>query len=192
MTLALLLATGLGPRIATAQQATPTASRPMDLSLFGAVSGVNTGLSGGRNASLTIGGDLGFAPFLGLQPALEVRATLPLDKGVIDSQKDLLGGLRVNFLLAHRIHPYGDFLYGRGQVNYPGAGYLYNDFYYFQSVGNVLSPGAGFDYDLGSHLALKVDAQFQRWGSAPTSSGTINTTVGTVGVVYRFGSRTLP
>ena len=150
MTLALLLATGLGPRIATAQQATPTASRPMDLSLFGAVSGVNTGLSGGRNASLTIGGDLGFAPFLGLQPALEVRATLPLDKGVIDSQKDLLGGLRVNFLLAHRIHPYGDFLYGRGQVNYPGAGYLYNDFYYFQSVGNVLSPGAGFDYSFSA------------------------------------------
>jgi hypothetical protein len=35
-------------------------------------------------------------------------------------------------------------------------------------------------------LAIKVDAQVERWGSAPTSTGRIYTAVGTAGLVYYF------
>jgi len=161
LTLALLLATLSWPWVANAQAAHPTAARDLQLSVFGGLTGVFTGLAGGKNFSVTAGGDLALPAWRSIRPALEIRGTYPVDRGLVDSQKSVEGGLRVDFLLNHRIHPYADFLFGRG--------------------------GLGFDYDLSDHLSLKVDAQAVRWGSAPTTSGTIYSTAGTLGVVYRFG-----
>ena len=120
-------------------------------------------------------------------PVLEVRGVYPIDRGTIVSQKDILGGLRLDLLLGHHIHPYGDFLFGRGKMNYAAGGYNFDNFSYIASTTYVYSPGAGFDYDIGRHLAIKVDGQVQRWGSAPTDSGSVISTVGSVGLVYRFG-----
>jgi hypothetical protein len=170
-----------------AQAQNPTAVQRMQLSAFGGVSGVFTGLEEGKNFSLTLGADLALPPFSRLvRPVIEVRATQPTDHGLVDSQKSILGGLRVDFLLGHRIHPYADFLFGRGQMNYGEFGYLYNNFEYDLTTTNVYSPGVGFDYDLSERFALKADGQYQQWSSAPTPSGTIYAKSGTLGLVYRF------
>jgi hypothetical protein len=187
--LAVLLTTTFWACVATAQQAKPTASRALELSTFGGVSADYTGLSGGRNGSLSVGVDLAFAPYRGLRPTVELRGLYPLDKGTIVSQKAGFGGLRVDFLLGHRAHPYGDFLFGRGQMNYGTSGYLYNDYNYLVTTTYVYSPGAGVDLDLTRRLAIKLDGQYQSWGDTPTASTTVHSTIATVGLVYRFGQR---
>jgi len=181
--LVLLLAALSWSCVAKAQN--PTAVQKMQLSAFGGVSPVFTGLSGGKNFSLTGGVDLALSPFRGLRPTLEVRGTYPTDRGLVVSEKSVLGGLRVDFLLGRRLHPYGDFLFGRGGMNY-GLGYIYGNYDYELTTTYVYSPGAGVDYDLGEHLTFKADGQYQRWASAPTATGTVYSTVATVGVVYRF------
>jgi hypothetical protein len=183
--LALLPAT-TGWTCAAAQETHPTATRQLQLSAFGAVSGDFTGLAGGKNFAITAGGDLGLPPFLGMRPTIEVRGRFPTDHGLIDSQKDILGGLRLDFLLNHRLRPYGDFLFGRGQMNYGLTGYIFGNNIYSQTTTYVVSAGLGFDYNLTEHVAIKVDGQVERWGAAPTSTGRIYSSVGTAGLVYYF------
>ncbi len=200
LTLALLLAPFFLPGIAAAQSAKPTAAQDIQLSVFGAASGDYTGLSGGRNLSVTAGIDLAFAPWHGMRPTLEIRGIYPIDKGKIVSQKDVLGGLRLDFLLGHRMHPYGDFLFGRGQMNYTetpcnatgGFGYVFGNNCYQVSTSYVYSPGAGFDYDLSNHFVIKIDGQVQQWGTVPTASGKLYSTLGSIGLVYRFGKLGMP
>jgi opacity protein-like surface antigen len=196
-TLALLLATmGLG---LAAEGQHPTAVQPVQLSVFGGVTGVYTGLGGGKNFSVTAGGDIALPPVFGVRPTIELRGTYPTDRGLVDNQRSVLAGLRVDFLLGHRWHPYGDVLFGRGQINYTPYGYRYinpdgTQSLYVLSTTYVYSAGGGFDYDLGDRWGIKVDAQLQRWGETneqippvPTPSGLIYPKVGTVGIVYRFG-----
>lgn len=181
---AMLLATLSWAGTAIAQSL-PTATQPLQISAFGGVSGVYTGLAGGKNFSITAGGDLGLPVWHRLRPVVEIRGTYPTDRGLVDAQKAALGGLRVNFLLDHRIHPYGDFLFGRGEMDYR-LGYIFGNTIYDVTTTWIYSPGGGFDYELSDHLSLKVDAQFQHWGETPTPSGHIYSTVGTAGLVYRF------
>ncbi len=190
---ALLLAVSL-PAYSAHAQAIPTASRGLDLSAFGAVAGVDTGLSGGRNLSFVVGADLGFVPVHGVRPTVEVRGLYPMDGGSIASQRSILFGPRADFLLNHRLRPYGDFLLGRGQMDYQNGGYLFGPNVYVETTTNVYSPGGGVDYDLSQNLSVKADVQFQHWGYSPTPSGGLWSKVGTVGVVYHFtfGPRRTP
>ena len=174
---------------AAAQQAMPTASRALELSAFGGISGDYTGFNGGKNGSLSAGVDLAFKPYYGLRPTLEARGFYPIDKGTIVSQKAGMGGLRVDFLLGHRARPYADFLFGRGEMDYAPPVPSFNGWQYSVSTTNVQSPGAGIDYNLTPRFAIKLDAQYQIWGSTPTASTKVHSTVGTIGVVYRFGQR---
>jgi len=185
--LALLLATISGARIAAAQ-ALPTAAQPLQLSAFGAASGVFTGFGGGKNFSIPAGGDLGLPVWQGMRPVVDIPGTYPLDRGLVVAEKDAMGGLRVNFLLGRRIHPYGDFLYGRGEMDFRLV-YIFGNKIYEVTTTWVYSPGAGFDYDFTDHLSLKVDAQLEHWGEEPTTKGRVYTSVGTVGLVYRFNFR---
>jgi hypothetical protein len=157
----------------------------MELSGFGGLSGVYTGLSGGKNLGITAGIDLALPEFKRIRPAIEFRGTYPIDKGTIASERSVLGGLKVNFLLGRRFQPYGDFLFGRGQINY-STGYYYQNFDYVLTTGYVYSPGAGVDFQLSDHFRAKVDVQYQRFDSTPTASGTVYSTQGTVGLVYVF------
>jgi len=191
--LALLLAASF-PAYAAHAQAAPTATRGLDLSAFGGVAGVYTGIADGRNASIVVGADLGFSVWHGAHPSIEVRGLYPVDDGSIVGQRSILFGPRVSLFPARRFHPYGDFLFGRGQMNFLNGGYLFGLNQYIESTTNVYSPGFGLDYDLTPHLSVKVDGQAQHWGYAPTPSGSIWTKVGTVGIVYHFsfGPRRLP
>jgi hypothetical protein len=188
LSLALLLAILGWARVTEAQN--PTAIQRMQLSAFGGASGDFTGLNGGKNVGITAGVDLALPPVRNwVRPTIEVRGTYPIDNGTVDSQKSILGGLRADFLLTHRIHPYADFLFGRGETHYGAgscSGYCFGNFDYVLTTNYVYSPGAGFDYDLSRSFGVKVDGQFQRWSSAPTPSGIIYSKVGTVGLVYRF------
>ncbi len=118
----LALAAFFLPNPAASAQATPTATQGLQLSAFGAGSGVYTGLLGGRNISFTAGVDLSFRPIRGFYPSLEVRGTYPIHRGQIASEKDALGGIRVEHPIGH-LHPYLDFLAGRGEIEYQNGGY---------------------------------------------------------------------
>jgi hypothetical protein len=185
LTLALLAATICWVSAARAQGTHVTASRPLQLSAFGGVAGVYTGLGGGKNFSIVAGGDIGLPPWRTMRPTIEVRGLYPTDHGLVDSQKSILAGLKLEFLLRHRLRPYGDFLAGRGETNY-GFGYIFGNNVYALTTTNVFSPGGGFDYDLSEHFSVRVDGQFQRWGEAPTPSGVIYSKIGTAALVYRF------
>jgi hypothetical protein len=172
--------------VGAAKAQNPTAVQKLQLSAFAGAGADFTGLSGGKNLSVTAGADLALPPLHGIRPGIEIRGTYPADHGLIDSQKDVLGGLRTDFLLGSRLHPYADFLFGRGEMDYGLGGYNFGGYQFQLTTTYVYSPGAGFDYTLSDSFALKVDGQVQRWSGAPTASGSLYSTTLIAGVVYRF------
>lgn len=171
-------------------QAIPAAGRPLAISGFGGLTGTYTGLGGGKNLGITAGADIGWKPFHRYYPAVEVRGTYPVDKGKVDSQENILFGLRVARFYGN-FRPYGDFLYGRAKVTYASPGYPNPTatLLYLDSVNNVFSFGGGVDYTLTDHFALKIDGQFQHYSVPVTTSGTIYSKPITIGIVYRFGAQ---
>ena len=175
-------------------QSTATASRALEPSGFLGITGDYTGLNGSRNLGLSAGIDIGFHPFFGLLPAVEVRGIYPLDSGVVAGERSIQGGLRVQKRL-RGIRPYADVLFGRGQLNYQNGGYAVpaQNFSYLLSTSNVFSAGVGVEINVNEHFALLLDGQAQHWnlpftpGSASPAVSSIYSKVGTIGVVYRLG-----
>ena len=174
-------------------QSIPTASRGIVPSAFAGITGSFTGLDGSRNLGLTAGLDVGFHPFFGLLPSIEVRGTYPVDNGAVVGEEHAEGGLRVQKRFGP-IRPYANFLFGRGELNYQNGGLAVpmQAFRYIQTTSNVISPGLGFEADITPHFALLLDGQFQIWrvpfdpsGQTPNPSH-IYSFPGTIGVVYRF------
>lgn len=174
-------------------QSVPTASRGFIPSAFGGITGAYTGLDGSRNLGITAGLDLGFRPFFGLLPSIEVRGTYPVDNGSVVGEEHAEGGLRLQKRFGP-VRPYVDFLFGRGELNYQNGGLAVpmQAFRYLQTTSNVLSPGVGFETDITPHVALLLDGQVQIWNVPFDPSGrTANAShiysfPGTIGVVYRF------
>jgi hypothetical protein len=176
-------------------QATNAADQPLALSVFGGVNGVYTGIpadtgSGqGKNIGITAGVDLRISHIDDFLPSVELRGSYPIHKGSIDSQKLVLGGLKLAHpILNGRVHPYGDILYGRGEIDYQGSGYYVpaTSLIYYYTVSNVFSPGLGVDLDINHYFALKLDAQFQHFDTPVNTSGAVWAKALTVGVVYNF------
>ena len=167
-------------------QAVSTASERLQLSAFAGASGVYTGINSGRNLSITAGADLSLRRYFHVNPALEVRGTYPVDNGNVDGQRNALGGLRFTGDFA-RLHPYVDILFGRGEIKYSPA-LLSPDrtFLYTQSSSSVLSPGAGLEYDLSPHFALRADVQLQRYATPVLASGHLYSKPITGALTYRF------
>ncbi len=168
-------------------QAFPTATQPLQLSAFGAATGTYTGLGGGRNLGITAGVDLGFKPFYRFYPTAEVRGTYPVNGGQVDAQENVLFGIKLARFYG-RYHPYADFLFGRGKINYQNGGYPdpTGTLLYLDTVSNVFSYGGGLDLDLTDQIAFKVDAQFQQYAAPVTTSGHIYSKAISLGLVYRF------
>ncbi len=174
-------------------QSLPTASRGLVPSAFAGITGTYTGVNGSRNLGLTVGLDLGFRPFFGLLPSVEVRGTYPVNSGSVVGEEHAEGGLRVQKRIGP-IRPYGDFLFGRGEMNYQNGGLAVpmQAFRYLQTTTNVISPGLGLEVDMTPHFALLLDGQYQIWGvpfdpSGQTSNpGHVHAEAGTLGAVYRF------
>jgi hypothetical protein len=168
-----------------AQTTAPTATQQLQLSAFLAGTGTFTDFHGGKNLAVTGGVDLTYLRFILFRPAIEIRGTYPINEGHISSQKSFLIGPKVEFPLG-RLHPYADFLIGRGQIDYLNGGFVAGQLIYISTNSTVYSPGVGVDYHLTHSLAVKADVQFQRWAAPPEPSGTIHPTVLTVGGVYTF------
>lgn len=181
-----LLALATLPAMAHAQSM-PTALQLFHLSTFAGGTGTYTGLGGGRNGGITAGVDLGIRSLFSFEPSVEVRGSYPFVNGHVDSQKDVLAGVKVSkrFLA---FHPYANLLVGRGQINYAGRGLLNpaGTFLYLQTASNVISPGVGVDLDLSPQFSAKADVQYQRWRTPVVPSGTIYATPITFGLVYHF------
>jgi hypothetical protein len=181
--LAILL---VGFEVSAHGQARPTATQTSRLSLFGGATGTFTGLDGGKNIGITAGADFSFRHFFGFRPAIEVRGTYPAYVGLVDGEKNVLAGLQVMRPIK-RINVYGDFLVGRGEIDYPTGLFDPSFFHlYASSVSYVLSPGGGVEYDLSRHFAVRADAQYQRYSTPVTVSGKLYSTALTAAVVYRF------
>jgi len=176
----------LYPAAALAQRALPTATQTLQLSGFGGVGGVFTGLADGRNVDVVAGADLGLPPVHGVRPEIEIRGAYPMYRGDVDWEKSILGGVKTDFLLNHRLRPYGDFLFGRGEVRYAEGGYQVGNLIYLVSTTNVYSFGGGMEQDLTDRFAIRVDGQIQKWGYAPTPSGNMYPKLLTVALVYRL------
>jgi hypothetical protein len=181
--LALPLAIFAAAHTAWAQSA-PTATQPLQLSVFAGATGTFTNLEGGKNLAITAGADLTFLAFRLFRPSLEARGTYPIDNGHISSQKYFLLGPKVEYPIG-RFHPYADFLIGRGEIDY-NPPFVFGSLQYLSSNTVVYSPGVGLDYNLSHNFAIKAEAQFQYWNTPVTPSGTIHPTAVTFGVVYDF------
>jgi Outer membrane protein beta-barrel domain len=166
-------------------QATPAGTQKLQLSAFAGVTGTFTGFEGGKNLGITAGADLTYLGFRLFRPSFEARGTYPIDEGHISSQKNFLLGPKVEYPLG-KLHPYADFLIGRGQIDYHSPGFIFGNTLYISTNTVVYSPGVGVDYNLSHNLALKADAQFQHWDTPVVTSGTIHPVALTLGVVYNF------
>lgn len=173
---------------AQAQMAQPTANKLFEISTFGGFNGTYTGLSGGKNLGLTAGVDVGIRSYYGFRPFLEGRGTYPVDGGHIDAQRNALGGVRVERFVFPGLRVYGDFLLGRGQIDYLNGGYPEpgGEFLILKSTSNVYSPGGGAEYRFTDQLSGVIDAQFQHWDTPASASGHIWSTPIMVGARYRF------
>jgi hypothetical protein len=185
--LLIILCLPIGVHAYAFSQAYPTATQASQLSVFGGITGTDTGLASGNNLGLTGGVGLRFPPFRGFYPELEFRGTYAVDDDGIDRQKNALGGLKIAAHLG-RLQPYGNFLIGRGEISYLGSGYQVpgRPIFYTQSSSIVLSPGGGLDLNISKQLALKIDLQVQRYSTPVAETGHIFATSGTLGIAYRF------
>ncbi len=183
--LALLGLSFLSQLCALHAQTGATAVQQLQISAFGAGTGTWTNLAGGHNLSVTAGGDVAFLTFRRLRPVIEVRGTYPVHGGTVDSQKDVLGGLRVEREIGV-FRPYVNFLVGRGAIDFQDGGFRNGPFIYLRTISTVYSPGLGVEYDVSHHWSAMADFQYQHWDTAAVSSGMINPRVLSVGAVYRF------
>jgi hypothetical protein len=168
-------------------QSVPTGSQQLELSAFGAATGTFTDIEGGKNLGITAGVDLTYLPLRLFRPSIEIRGTYPIHKGTIDSQKNFLAGVKVEHPFGP-LHPYVDFLAGRGEIDYPNGGFLTQFTRFISTTSTIYSPGVGLDYNLSPGLAFKADMQYQHWDT-PTpvvASGTIHPVALSLGVTYRF------
>jgi opacity protein-like surface antigen len=182
--LALLSTLSLVSSRALAQSA-PAATQQLQLSAFVAGTGTLTDLSGGKNLGITAGLDITVLHFRAFRPAAEIRGTYPVDGGNISSQKNFLVGPKMEYPIG-RLHPYADFLIGRGGIDYLRGGYIFGNIKYLSSNTLVYSPGVGLDYNLTHNLAVKVDFQYQHWDTPAVQSGSISPKAFTLGGVYVF------
>src|SRR5580692_3253347 len=165
-------------------QAAPAGTQKLQLSAFVAATGTFTGLEGGKNLGITAGADLTFLRFRRFKPAFEVRGAYPVNGGHISSQKVFLLGPKVEYPIG-RLHPYADFLIGRGEIDYHPP-FVVGDLEYLSSNTVVYSPGVGLDYNLTHNLAVKADFQYQHWDTPAAPSGSIKPKAITFGGVYIF------
>jgi hypothetical protein len=192
--LAALLCTGFAGARSALGQALPTATQSSQLSAFGGITGVYTGLPGayggtvdGRNASITAGVTFGVQSFHSFYPSIEVRGTYPIASGKVAGEKNILGGLVVAKHFG-RLQPYGDFFFGRGALTFVTPYFNQQDTSVFvQTVSAVWAPGAGANFFLTRHIGIKADFQLEHYATPVVSSGSIYSKAGTLGVIYRIG-----
>jgi hypothetical protein len=166
-------------------QVAPTATQPLELSAFGGLTGTFTDLEGGKNLAITAGADLTLLNLRLLRPSIEFRGSYPIDKGTVSSQKNFLVGPRVEHAFG-RLHPYADFLVGRGEIDYGMGGFVAGDLIYLSTISTIYAGGGGVNLNVTRRVDFKADVQYQHWDTPVVASGVIHPVAVTLGAVYRF------
>jgi hypothetical protein len=169
-------------------QAPRTESRSLAFSLWAGGTGTETGFTGYRNLAITAGVDAIFHPDRRLAFAAELRGSYPVDRGSLVGEENFLAGPRVSYRVHHVFRPYVDVLAGRGSLDFgsPGVYAQSEPLIYQLTDGGVLAFGGGVDIDVFPALALKLDAQSQRYQTEVTASGNVTAAAYTVGAEYTF------
>ena len=173
----LLLFLVAAPHVASAQAST-TASKTQDISVFGGIEFANPEYGPDNNSGVAIGADFTrYFRHIPVQPSLELRANF--NNGTYADEHSYLFGLRAGYQYS-RFTPYIDFLVGPGSIHYPlNVGYTDDN-----SI--VYDYGGGLDIDLVRNFSLKLDLQQQRWN---TDTFAFTPVVGIVGVTYHIPFR---
>jgi hypothetical protein len=191
-----LLSSVLLASVSALAQDRHTASRPIQPTLYGMMTGTATGVGaysqrefpGGKNLGITAGLTVDFRTLGPFRLGADVRGTYPVSDGQILSERNILGGARLAYETGgyHAIRPYFDGHFGRGQMNY-NKGYQVGNLLYAQTATNVYGGGGGVELDVSDQFSVKVDAQAQHWNTPvilPNKS-TWSTQV-SIGVAYRL------
>ena len=165
-----------------AAQATPTATAPLDASVFAGYSLTRPDWGNNTNQGVSFGFDLSHGFKFPIVPSLEARANL--SNGPIVNERVYLFGVRGEYRLRGRFHPYGDLLIGPGNIHYnvfsgyPG---------YIGDNSVVKTMGGGVNFDVCSHFQIKIDAQYQFWNFG--SNYTLTPITYMFGINYRLRTR---
>ena len=140
-------------------QSLPTATRGAEITAFGGYSPSTTVDFGPSTRSgFLAGADYTLLPPLHFDPSVEARFTEAHATGI--SEHTFLIGPRVQKdLLNGRLHPYADFLFGRGTIDYHPVLHAGEP----SDSGRALSYGGGIDFSVTRHFSLKMDFQQQSW-----------------------------
>lgn len=159
-------------------QATTSAAKTEDISVFAGVELANPEYGPNDNSGVALGADFTrYFRHLPVQPSLELRANL--NYGTYADERSVLVGLKAGYQY-HRFDPYVDFLVGPGFIHYP------LNINYTDDNSVVYSYGGGIDVDLLRNFSLKLDLQQQRWN---TDTFTFKPVVGVIGVTYHIPFR---
>jgi len=166
-------------------QASDTASRRIEPLIFGGITETQTGLEGGRNLSTTAGLDLRVPDVRSVALSIEVRASIPFDRGQVAGEKSAAFGIQVAAPRG-RVRPFVNVLVGRMQVNYLNGGFVApgtNRAYTF-SASYLSSSGAGILFQTDNRFSFRADLQYQISSSPVTASGRLGSIPITLGLAY--------
>jgi hypothetical protein len=150
-------------------QSISTASKGAELSVFGGYMPTQTDYGYRTYKGYSAGADFTIFPRFFLAPSIEVRGNIAQNQPV--TEKTVLGGIRLQREIG-RLHPYGDFLLGGGELLFhpaPSPDYT-------GDRSRVFSYGGGVNIDVTRHFAAKFDFQQQSWNLGSNAG---NTTQGT-------------
>jgi hypothetical protein len=176
LSLLALVVLAVAPPCARAQAST-SASRSADLSVFGGYQITDPAYGPDRDDGGVVGVDFTKYIRFPVQPSLELRANF--DSGTFANEDSYLFGLRGMVPLGF-LQPYVEFLVGPGNVHYPQNSYYRGD----NSI--VYNYGGGVDIPFLRNFALKLDVQGQHWNTGEIHFAPV---LGTVGVTYHIPFR---
>ena len=162
-------------------QATPTASKTIELSVFAGVTGLDPKYGPTtKEIGYVVGGDI-TRHFHILDIAFEGRYTNAT--GFSADESTYGGGLKFSRQF-QRFHPYVDLLIASGTIKFDHPE-IYGNSAYTHDNSTVYSFGFGVDYDVTRQFAVKLDAQGQRWviGVEQPAFEPYNASIG---IVYRI------
>ena len=155
-------------------QATRTASKGADISVFGAYQIAHPDYGPDNTHGGAVGAAYTAYLHLPVEPSLEFRANFNSNYAVIEHS--YVVGLRAAVPLGI-LKPYADFLVGPGTIQFPlNRGYPSDN-------STVYSYGGGLDVHITGNFSARFDLQAQHWN---TGELTYTPTLGTLGVVYRI------
>jgi hypothetical protein len=161
-------------------QASPTASRNTEISVFGTYSLASPdNRNAGKNSGFTFGGD--YTHLLPRNFALSLEPRVKITPGQTVSESTFSAAIRFEYRIRN-FAPYVDCNFGYGvlTLTHPTDPYSKDN-----SI--VTSPGFGLDYKLTPQWSARFDYQFEHWNLA--ANDTFDPRAASFGVVYRFPFR---